>query len=334
MSSPGQRKKSHSKAYDVLSEYMNNSFSPELEEKVQGWLLVDRDRENKDDALYEIYDQWMTREKQEGVATGNEERAAPPAASPKKKIHTIGRRSWVGWAAAVMVIVGIGFFFLVSRGHDPVENISWITVATSEDEVQQILLPDGSEVQLKQASVLKYADDFLTDRRLMLTGEALFSVRKLEGKPFVLNSEGLKISVLGTEFNVRNYSDASSVQIDLIEGSVQVELTNQDVVLEPYTRLVFNRATKRAEVMPLHEYSVLSLKGELLHFRDVTLKEVFDRLSFRYENLEIKESPVFSHNLINVDFRDGETLEEILFVLRIIAPVFDYREADGFWTIT
>ena len=85
-----------------------------------------------------------------------------------------------------------------------------------------VLLSDGTEVWLNAESRLEYPAQFIGKERVVsLRGEAYFKVAKDAEHPFIIQTDDMKTRVLGTEFNVRNYSVTDS-HVTLIEGSVEV----------------------------------------------------------------------------------------------------------------
>ncbi len=92
-------------------------------------------------------------------------------------------------------------------------------------ETFKVVLSDGTEVLLNADSRLTYPVVFKgKERVVLLEGEAYFKVAKDTGHPFIVRSGGLRICVLGTEFNVCYY-DAEHASVTLIEGKVVVSDT-------------------------------------------------------------------------------------------------------------
>ena len=102
------------------------------------------------------------------------------------------------------------------------------TLSTTQGETYRIKLPDGTQVWLNAASALKYPMRFALQgkREVELIGEAYFEVAKDPRHPFVVQSAGQKIEVLGTHFNVISYADEPELRTTLLEGSVQVSSPN------------------------------------------------------------------------------------------------------------
>ncbi len=124
-----------------------------------------------------------------------------------------------GLAASLFVGVGIFWFFT-----------SEISVRSAYGKQQHVVLPDGSSVELNANSEIRYkrAFNWLSLRSVDLRGEALFDVKHLNvnpadvksGERFVVHSEKLEVSVLGTRFNFKARPAIS--RVSLISGSIRV----------------------------------------------------------------------------------------------------------------
>ncbi len=84
-------------------------------------------------------------------------------------------------------------------------------------------LPDGTSGWLNNGSRLKYPVKFLNDsREVELIGEAYFNVSHQKNRPFIINTDGLDVKVLGTKLNVQAYPDEKSQAFTLEEGSLEL----------------------------------------------------------------------------------------------------------------
>ncbi len=110
------------------------------------------------------------------------------------------------------------------------------TLSTAKGETYKVRLPDGSEVWLNAASSLTYNTILESDgkRRVSLSGEGYFEVAKNKAYPFIVETRGQQIEVLGTHFNINSYSDEPVAATTLLEGSVRIEdAQNHVVTLRP-----------------------------------------------------------------------------------------------------
>jgi transmembrane sensor len=118
-----------------------------------------------------------------------------------------------------------------------------LTAATPRGGQYQITLPDGTRVWLNADSKISFPAQFFGKERriLLVSGEAYFEVAKVmapatgevaaarSGRPrndvrvpFIVESKGQEVEVLGTHFNISAYSDERSTKTTLLEGSVRV----------------------------------------------------------------------------------------------------------------
>ncbi|WP_025109972.1 FecR family protein [Pseudomonas sp. H1h] len=103
-------------------------------------------------------------------------------------------------------------------------NLGWLPNSyqhfAATDNVRQVTLNDGSQVELNLNSELTFSN-YKDERRVTLKkGEAFFEVSHDLTHPFVVRAAEGKIRVTGTRFNVWLYED--QVRVNLIEGSVLV----------------------------------------------------------------------------------------------------------------
>lgn len=87
----------------------------------------------------------------------------------------------------------------------------------------QFELPDGTRGSLNNGSRLKYPVKFYGDtRNVELVGEAFFDVSHDKNRPFVINTDGLDIKVLGTRLNVYSYPGEGYQEFTLESGTIEL----------------------------------------------------------------------------------------------------------------
>ena len=111
--------------------------------------------------------------------------------------------SWVsGIAAAAAAVILCVFLF---RGNE--QQIQLMADA----QVQEFVLPDGTEVTLAPGSKLTYSEK--SPRKTQLEGKAYFEVARDEAVPFEITSDGAFVRVLGTKFMVDAGSSVKEVYV-------------------------------------------------------------------------------------------------------------------------
>lgn len=125
---------------------------------------------------------------------------------------------------------------LSDAAHD-LENAD-MTLNTPRGGTYQITLSDGTKIWLNAASTLTYNPvlNKAGQRKVKLEGEAYFEVAKDKLHPFIVESKGQQVKVLGTHFNINSYPDEPLKKTTLLEGSVSINGT----LLKPNQQAVLN----------------------------------------------------------------------------------------------
>ena len=107
------------------------------------------------------------------------------------------------------------------------ETVLYNTVSTPRGGQYTITLPDGSRAWINAASSLRFPTAFTgKDRKVEITGEAYFEVKKDASKPFIIRvNNKADVKVLGTHFNINAYANEASIKTTLLEGSVSISST-------------------------------------------------------------------------------------------------------------
>jgi transmembrane sensor len=127
-------------------------------------------------------------------------------------------------AAAALVVWGVWLFRSAGVNKRAKQEDGIIIVETGSGETRQLVLPDGSTVQLNAGTVLQYAKDFGSPSRKvsLLKGEAFFQVAGQARCPFVVVAGGLRTTVLGTSFDIRSYASEKRMSVAVVTGKVRV----------------------------------------------------------------------------------------------------------------
>lgn len=104
------------------------------------------------------------------------------------------------------------------------------TIKTLASEKSSIELPDNSKVKINSLSTIAYnKNSWDSSRDLKLNGEAYFKVEK--GSSFSVETDYGKVTVLGTEFNVKQRNNL--FEVVCYEGSVRVDYESESKILKP-----------------------------------------------------------------------------------------------------
>lgn len=123
----------------------------------------------------------------------------------------------------------------------------------------KIILSDKSVVWVNANSTLRYPVLFgSTERRVYISGEALFEVAKDSLRPFIVETNCLSVNVTGTLFNVNAYPEQSNAKVTLINGSIRSNVKNQSYTLVPNQQLIFDKEKDSTELREViaHDYTL------------------------------------------------------------------------------
>lgn len=112
-----------------------------------------------------------------------------------------------------------------------------------------LVLSDSTVIYLNSESTLSFPVKFQGgERKVYLTGEAYFDVKKDTERPFVVVAGGLEVLVTGTTFGVRAYEDETDIQTTLESGKVTVRTEGKSVNLVSNKQALFDKSTMKLVV--------------------------------------------------------------------------------------
>ncbi|MDO8927839.1 MAG: FecR domain-containing protein [Bacteroidota bacterium] len=185
---------------------------------------------------------------------------------------------YLKYAAIAILILALPFSYYMGTRNIPADN-SMTTITCAFGDKSSIVLPDSSRVWLNSGSKLTFNSDFKNGRKVLLEGEAFFSVSKDKNNSFRVKTTDIEIEVLGTEFNVKAYAEENTVSTTLVEGSVKISSKNQQTLLKPDQKLVFDRGNKKMRIQELTDPAPdTEWKDGRFVFRNESLAELAPKL--------------------------------------------------------
>lgn len=306
--------------YRIIRKYLSARFSTETEEKIQKWIINDRNTPEKEQASLAY---WNTLE------ADNETETNHALARVNRRINYCKPRRLpfykkLARIAAVLIplfIVAGGYLYYTSTANHLIE------VSVAYGEKKHLILPDSSEIWLNAGSSMKYPKTFAGQERLVyLDGEAYFTVKKDATRPFIVKASQVSVKVLGTRFNVKAYPDEERITTTLTSGKVEVNTpTESPQILRPNEQLTFNRKTSHIRIATIPAADTDSWVTGKLIFTNASLSEIQQTLERRYNVvIQNRTSPSVTTRY-TVRFLQNENLEQVLNVLADIIG-FSYRK--------
>ena len=210
----------------TLLKFIRNEATPQELDAVLDWL--DASPENRkylnslDDTDF-AFDLWTRRLKD------------------TQRVPAARRLDWrriVRWttSAAAVILLGLGSgFFLYKHQMAQIAGQRLETTAPKGQRMQ-VKLGDGTSVWLNAGSSIAYPPIFAgKERRVRLSGEAIFEVVHDENCPFVVETFACDARVLGTRFDIVADEDAGTFSAALLEGKLQLvnRMSDETVMMTP-----------------------------------------------------------------------------------------------------
>lgn len=209
--------------------------------------------------------------------------------------------------------------------------IAYHTLKIPYAKIFKLTLSDGTLVYLNAGSRLKYPKQFSSNenRKVYLEGEAFFKVQKNEKQPFIVEANNTNVTVLGTAFNVNTSKLKNQTTCVLVEGSVKLTNSVNNVILRPNEKASWNTVSNSFEVNTVNTKLYASwIYGELI-FEDTSFSEISNKLT-QFYNIEINNQS----NLLKSQTFSGtislknSSIENILDLLSIDTP-FHYTKENN-----
>ena len=173
-------------------------------------------------------------------------------------------------------------------------------------------LPDGSVVHLNAGSELKVPVYFGTEsREVWLRGEGFFEVVHRENLIFTVHTDKADISVLGTEFDVRAYTDEKEVVTTLVQGAVGVISGRTYDRLKPgeQARIAGKGDVRVAEV---DIYPFIAWKNGRMVFENERLEKIMAELQRWYDFELFYADPDVKEMHFTIDILKYEEISKVL----------------------
>lgn len=163
-----------------------------------------------------------------------------------------------------------------------------ITIQIPRGGQYHLVLSDGTRVWLNSDSELSYYPfEGKSSREVFLKGEGYFEVAHLKTKPFNVHLGQEKITVLGTKFNVSNYSDAVSTKATLAEGAIAFASSSGTKRLIPNQEISFSRKTQQTSIKQVDVSGALAWKNGNFDFEGDSFEANLAKIA-RWYDIDIK----------------------------------------------
>lgn len=247
------------------------------------------------------------------------------------------KRYWMQIAASLLFIIAGGLTVLTYMQRQTINTLAEqnVVIRSGDYGKSLVTLPDGTLVHLNAKSSLTYSQDFgRTDRKVKLSGEGFFEVKKDPEKKFTVGTGYMDVTVLGTKFNVYAYEDKDMVEMSLVEGSVNITTERppfRSINVKPNEKVIYNKNTGELIHEQTNNRMETAWMTKELVFRSEPLRNVFNCLSRKFAVTFNVNDEKLLNDIYTGTFED-ENIESIMRVLKIHYK-FDYKNEDSMITI-
>ncbi|MFD1872007.1 FecR family protein [Hymenobacter bucti] len=257
--------------------------------------------------------------------------AVPQPALRGRRAARLWQKRQLRWAAGLgLFVLGLGGLLPYARhwqaASAPTAATSangWTRHQNTTPQVQAFSLPDGSRVTLRPGSSLRYPDALAGARReVYLEGEAFFQVHKNPARPFLVFTNQVVTTVLGTSFDVKAYPGQAQALVAVREGKVsvqpretaQLEATpthpaKGGVLLLPNQQVVYSVASHRLKKELVNKPAVLV--PQAFEFEERPVAEVLATLEKAYGVPIVYDKQKLAGCTVSITFYDEPLFEKL-----------------------
>lgn len=313
---------------DIIERFHPKRFSGKVTKSFHLWLIAPEDYSAKDEAMNELWNTLVSNVSRSVYHSLDAVKMRlgmiPAGKQPVPLRRTLARVAAVMLPAAIMV----GSYFIYNA---TAPDMQWVKAEVPYGETACYDLADGSRVWLNAGSSLEYPVKFRGRmREVRLDGEGFFDVAPNKRKPFVVVSDHLRTTVLGTEFNICSYNNQRHECVTVVSGEVSVTTSdNKTHRLAPDRHLVHWIEEGRTEVDDCDASSMIGwLSNKGLIFENSTIEDILCGIQRTY-NLKVRvDSAQLNNTIYCLRFVNGEPLDYVLEVVHSLVGLPYRLEGD------
>ena len=236
--------------------------------------------------------------------------------------------------AAILIIplllLSVYFYFNPAQTSTELASNTFREIYTKPGTRTQIDLPDGTRVWLNDGTTFRYPEQFSGGKReVFVDGEAYFEVKSNPENPFVVNNPMMNTVVTGTHFNLNAYSDDKYFEATLLEGKINLENKDKNIVMNPGEQVQFDSKLEKIVQKTVDPKNASAWVDGKLIFKDEKMGTAIKKLA-RWYNVEIiLTDPEINNYLMTATIQD-EKLDQSLKLIALALPVkFEFKKVNS-----
>lgn len=219
------------------------------------------------------------------------------------------RNRAVGWAAAIAVLcISVVTLYYVTRGSS--FGADYLTLQNADASTTLVTtLEDGSIVYLAEKATLHYPEHFEANKRMVgLEGNAMFDVSGNKERPFLIETEKVRIEVLGTSFEVHN-TPSTPFALSVRRGEVRVTDKEKQEDCLVRTGQTVTLLPTGLQVSKYKSSDIFAQYTHYMRFKDERLGDILRILNQESPDIQFRTTPELEDMMLTVTF-GNETAEE------------------------
>lgn len=246
--------------------------------------------------------------------------------SSRRRARSFRVNGIVRWSASVaaVFVVAAGIGWGIARGVLDKWSHQATVVEMPAGQRMSIILPDGTEVCLNSGARLEYPAVFTgKDRRVKISGEAMFNVAHDARRPFIVETFACEIEALGTRFNVIAEPEAADFSTALFEGKLKVspnDTPDVSVIISPNEMAMFeDDRLLRSNIPDYDDY--LWTEG-VLNLDNLSFEEAMHKFEMYYGVHIVFERKVLPRKRFNGKIRVSDGID---YALQLLMSTSDFK---------
>jgi ferric-dicitrate binding protein FerR (iron transport regulator) len=225
---------------------------------------------------------------------------------------------------------GLGWVFRYQL-QDTISPIAKQTIKAGPYEIKRVQLPDQTMVTLNTGASITFPVAWRHERTATLEGEAFFEVAKNK-QPFIVHTQSLNITVLGTSFMVTD--QAAFATVSVVTGKVKVAAGGQQLgELRPGLQVRYDKQSRSSGRQPFDIPQLMSWTQHSLSFTAVPLEQVLDIIAKKW-NVRLIMPSAASGKQFSGDFANDDSLDDMMTALSLATGIHWETTKEGAISIT
>lgn len=203
------------------------------------------------------------------------------------------------------------------------EALTYNRLIIPRGKTYRLVLEDGTHIWVNSETELAYPNRFGANKRVVkLVGEAFFEVHPDAKRPFLVETDGLTVQVLGTSFNVSAYRGEGYSCATLVKGSVAVKTDNgKEQVIEPSEHVSYNLDKGQMTVEKVDTDLYTSWIHGIYIFKSKPLAEIMEMLQRWYDFSVVYEVETLKHTRFSLTADRKTDIDKLMEVINATSDV-------------